>query len=135
MKSKKYLLQFEPRAVEVPLTSRIISEFGLEVNILRAEITESGGKMVVTIEGPPGALGRGLRYLEDNEVKISELRPLVRKEDQLCTDCGMCVSICPAKAYSIFPPEWKVVFAEEKCIACGLCRDVCPPGAIFLSGI
>ena len=135
MKGKKYLLQFEPAAVEVPLTSRIISEFGLEVNILRAEITESGGKMVVTMNGPPGALGRGLHYLEDNNVRISELRPLVRKDDGLCTDCGMCVSICPAKAYSLSAPEWKVVFAEDKCIACGLCRDVCPPGAIFLSGI
>jgi ferredoxin len=133
MKVKKYRLRFEPKAVEVPITSRMISEFGLEVNILRAEITESGGMMVVSLHGPADSLRNGLAYLASNGVEVSELLPLVARNEALCTDCGMCVSICPAKAYSVSPPEWKVVFTADRCVACGLCRDVCPPGAIHLS--
>jgi ferredoxin len=133
MKVKKYLLRFEPKAVEVPITSKMITEYGLEVNILRAEITESGGKMVVTLHGSPESLRGGIGFLEGHGVDVSELRPLVRRNEERCTDCGMCVSICPAKAYSISAPEWKVEFTPDRCVACGLCRDVCPPGAIALS--
>lgn len=134
MKVKKYQLRFEPKAVEVPITSRMISRYGLEVNILRAEITESGGMMVVSLQGPPASLHDGLQYLAENGVAVSELIPLVQRDEGRCTDCGVCVSMCPAKAYSIAPPSWKVEFCPDRCVSCGLCRDSCPSGAIRLSG-
>jgi ferredoxin len=54
----------------------------------------------------------------------------VRRDDDICTHCGMCVSICPTKALAFDLKTGKVTFNEEKCVACGVCIDACPPRAM-----
>ena len=55
------------------------------------------------------------------------------KED-LCSVCGMCVSVCKSEALSFEKDEQgnkKVVVDKVKCKSCGLCIATCPSGVIF----
>ena len=129
---KKYLLTFDPDQVSEPITFRIVKDFDLMVNILRAEIDEHGGRLMLGLEGSGPQIQKAVKYLEDAGVQVQELKEYIRKDDARCTNCGMCVSVCPVSAYQVDKNTWKVVFHNEKCIACGMCIDACPPGAIKL---
>jgi len=55
------------------------------------------------------------------------------KED-LCSVCGMCVSVCKSEALSFVDDEMgkrKIVIDKIKCKGCGLCIATCPSGVIF----
>ena len=48
-------------------------------------------------------------------------------EQDLCTDCGGCVGVCPVDAVELFQGS---VAITEVCIHCDLCVRVCPTGAL-----
>jgi coenzyme F420-reducing hydrogenase delta subunit/ferredoxin len=55
------------------------------------------------------------------------------KED-LCSACGMCISVCKSEALSFEEDEQgnrKIVVDKIKCKGCGLCIATCPSGVIF----
>ena len=55
------------------------------------------------------------------------------KED-LCSACGMCISVCKSEALSFEEDEVgnrKIVIDKVKCKSCGLCIATCPSGVIF----
>ena len=55
------------------------------------------------------------------------------KED-LCSACGMCVSVCKSEALSFAEDEEgnrKIVVDKIKCKGCGLCIATCPSGVIY----
>jgi L-aspartate semialdehyde sulfurtransferase ferredoxin len=132
MTVKKYLLTFNPEIAGEPITYRMVKDFDLMINILRAEIDEHGGRLMLALEGSGPQIQKAVRYLEDSGVNVQELKEFVRKDETRCTNCGMCISICPTSAYQMDQKTWKVLFLNEKCIACGMCIDACPPGAIRL---
>jgi digeranylgeranylglycerophospholipid reductase len=47
---------------------------------------------------------------------------------ELCTYCGGCVSVCPARALVL--AETLLVIDHELCTECGLCVGACPVGAL-----
>jgi Fe-S-cluster-containing hydrogenase component 2 len=51
----------------------------------------------------------------------------------LCTQCGLCIDICPSGAISRDPPEGAVVVDQEKCIRCKLCVKACPNEAVWFN--
>lgn len=58
----------------------------------------------------------------------SASRFLAVMHEDLCTNCGTCVAVCPVQAITegdLFP-----LFMQEKCIGCGHCVTKCPEGAI-----
>lgn len=71
-------------------------------------------------------------------VKRSEWkRPSI--DTELCSACGLCVSVCTAEALSIAYPRYRgdfhvtaILSAEKKCVGCGLCEQACPLEAITL---
>ncbi|MCX6653410.1 MAG: 4Fe-4S binding protein [Methanomassiliicoccales archaeon] len=132
MPVKKFLITFTPDLVSEPITFRLVKDFDLVINILRAEIDEMGGRLMLALEGSGPQIQRAVKYLEEAGVQVQELKEFIRKDDVRCTNCGMCISICPVSAYQVDKATWKVVFLNEKCIACGMCIDACPPGAIKL---
>jgi ferredoxin len=132
MSVKKFLLTFTPDNVSEPVTYRLVKEFDIMINILRAEVDERGGRLMIAMEGSGLQIDRAVRFLESSGVDVQELKEFVRKDDARCTNCGMCVSICPVSAFQVDKGTWKVTFLNEKCIACGMCVDACPPGAIRL---
>ncbi len=126
----KVVLNFSPTAVNTPITNNLIAKYHLLVNILRAEIDEIGGKMVLELSGKADDIRKGMDYLKESGVGVRPIKEGVRRDDDLCTHCGMCVSICPTKALAFDPKTGKVTFDEEKCVACGVCIDACPPRAM-----
>lgn len=126
----KVVLNFSPTAVNTPITNNLIAKYHLLVNILRAEIDEIGGKMVIELSGKADDIRKGMDYLKESGVGVRPIKEGVRRDDELCTHCGMCVSICPTKALAYDPKTGKVTFTEEKCVACGVCIDACPPRAM-----
>lgn len=133
MTAKKFIFEFTPENVDKPVTYRLALDFGLLVNILRAEINENGGRLIAILEGPQERIEKGIELLERNKVRVKELKEYVSKQNSRCTDCGACVSVCPVKAFELDPSTFEVRHLRDKCIACGLCLDACPPGAIMLS--
>lgn len=126
----KIVLNFSPEAVNNPITHNLIAKYHLLVNILRAEIDEIGGKMVLELSGKAEDIRKGIDYLKSNGVGVRPIKEGVRRDDDACTHCGMCVSICPTKALAFDFKTSKVTFDEEMCVACGVCIDACPPRAM-----
>lgn len=126
----KVVLNFSPEASNQPITHNLISKYHLMLNILRAEIDEVGGKMVIELSGKADEIRKGLDYLKDSGVGVRPIKEGVRRDEEACTHCGMCVSICPTKALTIDQKTGKVSFNEERCVACGVCIDACPPRAM-----
>jgi ferredoxin len=126
----KLVLNFNPEASNLPITHNLIAEHGLLVNILRAEIDEVGGKMVIEVSGKADAIKKGIDYLKGAGVGVRPIKEGVRRDDDVCIHCGVCVSICPTNALSLDPKTRKIVFTEEKCVACGVCIDACPSRAM-----
>ncbi len=48
--------------------------------------------------------------------------------EEKCTECGVCVEVCPVEA--ITSSNGNPTFHDEQCIGCGLCVSNCPEGAI-----
>jgi ferredoxin len=126
----KMVLTFSPEASNQPITNNLIAKHGLLVNILRAEIDEVGGKMVLELSGKADDIRNGIDYLKASGVGVRPIKEGVRRDDDACTHCGMCVSICPTRALRADSSTGKVTFDEERCVACGVCIDACPPRAM-----
>jgi len=132
MVKRKFNLVFSPRIVNEPVTFKMVKEYDLLINILRADVTERGGRLLIEIEGSPSQINKGIDFLEESGVEVQELNEYVSKDETRCTNCGMCVSICPADAIEMDKDTWVVRFHMDKCIACGLCVSSCPPQAMKL---
>lgn len=131
--SKKMVLRFPRRLVDRPIVSRLVKDFNLDFNILKASITpEEEGLLVLEVTGKQEDYDKGISYLTKTGVRIQSLSQDVTRNEERCTHCGACITICPAGAFEIEPLTRRVNFYNEKCIACGLCIKACPPRAMEL---
>jgi len=128
----KYLLTFPNEAAEEPITYRLVKDFDIKCNILRAQIDEKGGRMVLELDGPGDMIKKGIQFLKSKKVDVSAIKEGLRKDEEKCTQCGVCVSICPVGALFLDKKTWKIIFDEDKCVVCGLCIDACPTTALEL---
>ncbi|MHA1940501.1 MAG: 4Fe-4S binding protein [Candidatus Hodarchaeales archaeon] len=51
-------------------------------------------------------------------------------DDDLCSNCKMCISVCPYDAITEDTEKKIAVIEASKCKGCGLCPSICPSGAI-----
>lgn len=131
--SKKIVLRFPKRLIDRPIIYRLIKDYNLEFNILKALITpEEEGLMVMELSGEKEDYDQGISYLTKNGVRIQSLSRDVIRNEERCTHCGACVTICPTFAFEVDPATRRVKFDNEKCIVCGLCIKACPPRAMEL---
>ncbi len=130
MAKKKFHLSFTPDLVNEPITYRMVKDFDLQINILRAEVDDVGGKMLIEMQGNADMIKKAVEYLKSYKVEVREIKAYVQKDEDRCTHCGMCISICPVDAMCMDLDTMMVHYLPEKCIACGTCIDACPPGAI-----
>lgn len=131
--SKRIVLRFPRRLVDRPIVSRLVKDFNLDFNILKASVTpEEEGLLVLELSGKQEDYDKGIRYLTRTGVRIQALSQNVTRNEERCTHCGACVVICPAGAFELEPLTRRVSFADEKCLACGLCIKACPPRAMEL---
>ncbi|MGD0336780.1 MAG: NIL domain-containing protein [Candidatus Omnitrophota bacterium] len=131
MVHKRIVLHFPHRLVDQPIVYKLVKEYDLQFNILKAYVTpQEEGLMVLELSGKKENFDQGIEYLNSVGVKIQPLSQDVIRNEAKCTDCGVCVPICPTGALVVDPLTRKVHFYDNKCIACELCVKVCPPRAM-----
>lgn len=129
--SKRIVLHFPRRLVERPIIYRLVKDYDLEFNILKASITpEQEGLLVLELKGNQAEYDKGIEFLIKAGVKIQSLSQDVTRNEERCTHCGACVTVCPTGAFKLDPKTRLIIFENEKCIACGLCIPACPPRAM-----
>ena len=129
--SKRIVLHFPKRLVSRPIVYRLVKDYNLEFNILKALFTpEEEGLMVLEIRGEQKDYDKGVKYLTKSGVKIQSLGQDVTRNEERCTNCGACITVCPTGAFKLEPQTRCVIFDNDKCIACGLCITACPPRAM-----
>lgn len=129
--AKRIVLHFPKRVVDRSIVCRLAKEYDLDFNILKALVTpEEEGLMVLELSGDQNEYDRGIRYLTETGVKIQSLSQDVVRNEERCTHCGACVTICPSGAFELDPATRRVTFHNDKCVACGLCIKACPPRAM-----
>ena len=131
--SKRIVLRFPKRLVDRAIVSRLVRDYNLDFNILKASVTpDEEGLMVLELSGKQGDYDKGIRYLTKTGVKIQSLSQDVTRNEERCTHCGVCITICPTGAFELDPSTRQVTFSGEKCLACELCIKACPPRAMEL---
>ena len=129
--SKRIVLRFPRRLVDRPIVSRLVKDFNLDFNILKASVTpDEEGLMVLELSGKQADYDKGVRYLTEVGVRIQSLSQDVLRNEERCTHCGACITICPTGAFELDIATRQVDFHNDKCIACGLCIKTCPPRAM-----
>lgn len=131
--SKRIVLHFSKRLVDRPIVCRLVKDYNLEFNILKALFTpEAEGLMVLELSGEQNDYDKGIRYLTESGVRLQSLSQDVIRNEERCTHCGACITICPTGAFELAPLTRQVNFDNEKCIACEQCIKACPPRAMEL---
>ena len=73
MITRKLVLTFTKNIVTKPITYKLVKDFNLQFNILRAEITDDiEGKILIEIKGNKNQIEEGIKYLEQEGVTIQE---------------------------------------------------------------
>ncbi len=131
--SKRIVLHFPRRLVDRPIVYKLIKDYDLEFNILKASVTpDEEGLLVMEVRGERDNYDDGIKYLTETGVRIQSLSQDVTRNEERCTHCGACITICPTGAFELEPSTRQVKFHNEKCLACELCIKACPPRAMEL---
>jgi ferredoxin len=131
MVTKRIVLRFPRRVVDRPIVYHLVKDYDLEFNILKASISpEQEGVLVMEVKGRQAEYDKGIDFLSGMGVRIEPLSRDVVRDDDRCTSCGACITICPTKAFTVDPETRLVSFDNNKCIACGACITACPPRAM-----
>ena len=131
--SKRIVLHFPKRLTNEPIVYKLVKEFNLEFNILKASVSPGEeGLLVMELTGEQRNFDKGVKYLTQTGVKIQSLSQDVVWNELRCTHCGACIALCPAGAFTLDPITRRVVFDNDKCVVCELCIKACPPRAMEL---
>lgn len=98
---------------------------------------EDGSRMVRSQVLLLQSLLQGLNYSSDSLIFKEATGPVAVVDDQLCTGCGTCISLCPYGAIRADSQEDKVLFVAQVdadlCQGCGICVAGCPSRAIDMA--
>ncbi|MDD5195058.1 MAG: NIL domain-containing protein [Candidatus Omnitrophica bacterium] len=130
------VLHFPKDLVDKPIVYRLVKDFNLSFNILKAEINPQegqGGLLVLELEGDEKDYKKGIEYLKKSGLKLQLLSKDISMDRTKCVDCTICVPLCPTKALVKDAASCEVKFIKDECIACGICIKACPYGAMTIS--
>lgn len=131
--SQRIVLHFPPRVTGQPVVYRLVKDFNLNFNILKASVSPGEeGLLIMELSGAQKNYDKGIQYLTGVGVRIQSLSQDVVRDEGRCTHCGACVAICPSGAFSLEAKTRRVLFDHNKCVVCGLCVKACPPRAMRL---
>jgi len=129
MAPAKIVLRFRADRSEQPVIYRLVKDFDLIVNILKASINpHKEGTMVLELTGTRYA--DGIEYLRQQGISVMPLAEEVTRNEEKCTHCGACTVHCPTKALYIEHPTMEVKFNGNDCVVCLMCLKVCPVRAM-----
>jgi ferredoxin len=131
MIARRIVLKFPTKLLDKPIVYRLVKDYGLVFNILRARVTpKEEGELVIELQGEERKCDEGIRYLKDLGVTIQPLSQDIIRDEKRCTHCGACVTICPTGALYMDKEKMEVVFDATKCVACEACIEGCPQRAM-----
>jgi ferredoxin len=126
MLKKGLVLRFPPEIVDQPIVYRLVKDFNLVFNILKAMITPGKeGIMILELSGDRENLEKGLKFLTDVGVDVKTIAQQVAKNEEVCIHCGACTAVCPTGALFVDRQTFQVIYDPEKCTACGFCVSAC----------
>jgi ferredoxin len=132
--SRRIVLHFPDRLLDQPIICKLVKDYDLEFNILKASVTpKEEGLLVLELRGEKDSYEQGVGYLKKMGVRLQPLSQDVVRNEEKCTHCGVCVPVCPTAALEVEPSTRKVDFKKDKCIACEICVNVCPVRAMEIS--
>jgi len=132
-KGKRIVLHFPRRLIDEPIVYKLVKDFNLTFNILKAAVTPGEeGLLVMELAGEPRDYDKGIKYLTDVGVRIQSLSQDVVRNESRCTHCGACITVCPTGAFSFEQKTKQVLFDQGKCVVCEMCVRACPPRAMEL---
>ena len=125
--TRRVVLHFPRSLVDQAIMCRLVREFNLDFNILKASVTpKEEGLLVVELSGAKTDYEQAMKYLKDTGVEVQPLSQDVVRNETRCIHCGACVVLCPTNALAVEPVTRTVSFKHTKCIACGICVPACP---------
>lgn len=128
---KIIILSFPQEQVQKPVVCNLTRLFDLTFNIVQAKVTpRREGFMTLELVGTEDNYRKGIEYLKEAGIAVSSASQKIDRDEEVCTQCGMCTAICPVDALFLDVKSRKVVFDKERCTACGLCIHVCPMRAM-----
>jgi len=131
MNKRMLVLRFPPEITDKPIIWNLSHSFDLCFNILKAEILPGQeGLMVLELSGHRKNVTQGLRYLRSQQVEVKAVEQEIRRNNDVCIQCGACTGICPTGALCMNPGTMDVLFDAKKCSGCELCVLVCPVRAM-----
>ena len=133
MYSKTLSLRFPKKVVNEPVVVDLVKKFDLTFNILKATIyPRKEGLMVLELRGHRKNFQKGVRYLKDLGIKVESIGQDIRRDEEICFQCGACTAVCPTGALYIDRSTMEVIFDRDKCSACELCVAACPARAMVV---
>ncbi len=134
MYTRIYLLGYPKETSGQSIIYRLVKDYDIECNILKADIRpQHDGIMVLEVKGTREKVKAGKAYLESLGVKVASVATRVGRDEERCFHCGGCTSICASGALALSRPTMEVLFEADKCTGCGLCVPVCPVRAMKVS--
>jgi ferredoxin len=131
--AKKIVLHFPQQNIDKPIVSALIRDYALDFNILKASISPGEeGLMILELTGEQKDYDRGIKYLQKVGLEIQSLSQDVLRNEERCTHCGACITMCPTRAFTLEEGTRRVNFDNSRCIVCELCVRACPPRAMEL---
>src|SRR4030042_3593233 len=100
--SRRVVLHFPRTLVEEPIIYRLVRDYDLMFNILKASVTPNEqGLLVLELSGERENYEKGVRYLAEVGVQIQPLSREVTLNEARCTPHGACITICPTGAFAL----------------------------------
>ena len=50
-----------------------------------------------------------------------------------CTQCNVCVSVCPSNVFQIVPDSFPIIARQSDCQTCYMCELYCPADALYVA--
>jgi L-aspartate semialdehyde sulfurtransferase ferredoxin len=128
---KRIILRFKRNTIDKPIVYKLVKDYDLIFNILRANILpRAESMMVMEIEGTDENFNKGIEYLRGLNIDTEPIEQDINRDEEKCVHCGVCTSVCAPDALHIERKTMKIDFDYEKCVACELCVRVCPVKAM-----
>ncbi len=129
--ARKVVLRFPHKLVDKPIIYRLVKDYDLQFNILKASVTpKEEGLLVLELSGKKKDYDEAVRFLTESGVELQPLIKDVYRNDDKCTHCGACITMCPVDAFTVNQKTREIEFHSDKCIACELCMRTCPVRAM-----
>lgn len=134
MKSGKFVLEYNSDTVSEPILWRLVRDYDIRVNILRATISpgQEGSLLVELTAEMDEKLQQALSWLESIGITWVNVAKRLTWDEDRCVDCGACSGVCFSGAITLDREEWKIIVDRDKCVACGGCVKACPFGCFSL---